>query len=95
MNYNAMKPMADYIAKIGGFGILETTWHHLRGSDWRNMYRYGAAAAWGTEVVKSPTQYDTPFGNALRMVGHDMKVIDPNDTGDVNYQIPPSWWVDN
>ena len=25
MNYNAMKPMADYIAEIGGFGFIETT----------------------------------------------------------------------
>lgn len=101
MNYNAMKPMADFIAKIGGFGYLQTTWHHLRGADWVRMYRYGSSAAWGTPVKGkgwdgsiSP-QFDTQFANALRMVGHDMKVKDYRDTGHVDYQIPPSWWIDN
>ena len=88
-NYNSMEPMADCIAKIGGFGMLETTWHHLRGGDWRNMYRFAAAAAWGTPVVTAPTQFDTPFANALRFVGQDMKVAEPEDTGDVEYQLSP------
>jgi hypothetical protein len=64
------------------------------------MYRYGSSAAWGTPVKGkgwygiSP-QFDTQFANALRMVGHDMKVTDYRDTGHVDYQIPPSWWIDN
>ena len=100
MNYNAMKPMADYIAKIGGFGFIETTWHHLRGHDWVKMYRHGASAAWGTAVRGknggSPTpQFDSEFANVLRMVGHDMKVTDYLDTGHLNYEVPPGWWVDN
>ena len=95
MNYNSMKPMADYIAKIGGFGFIETTWHHLRGDDWINMYRYASAAAWGTSVPRTPPMYNTPFGNALRLVGHDMKATDYLDTGHLNYQVPPGWWVDN
>ena len=100
MNYNAMKPMADFISKIGGFGYLQTTWHHLRGADWVRMYRYGSSAAWGTPVKGTgwygiSPQFDTQFANALRMVGHDMKVTDYRDTGHVDYQIPPSWWIDN
>ena len=100
MNYNAMKPMADFISEIDGFGYLQTTWHHLRGADWVKMYRYGASAAWGTEVqgkgMYGPTtQFDTQFANALRMVGHDMKVTDYRDSGHVDYQMPPSWWIDN
>ena len=100
MNYNAMKPMADFIAEIGGFGIVETTWHHLRGADWVKMYRYGASAAWGTPVqgtgkYGATPQYDTEFATALRLVGHDMKVTDYRDTGHLNYQIPPEWWIDN
>ena len=95
MNYNAMRPMADYIAKIGGFGFIETTWHHLRGSDWVKMYKFAAAAAWGTSVPPRPPMYDTAFGNALRLVGQDMKVGDYLDTGHLNYQVPPGWWVDN
>ena len=100
MNYNAMKPMADYIAKIGGFGIVETTWHHLRGTDWVRMFRYGASAAWGTPVrgtgVHGATpQFDTEFAVPLRLVGHDMKSTDYLDTGYLNYQVPPAWWVDN
>ena len=39
--------------------------------------------------------YDTAFGTALRLVGHDMKVTDYLDTGHLNYQVPPAWWIDN
>ncbi len=100
-NYNAMKPMADFIAEIGGFGFIETTWHHLRGGDWVKMYRYGASAAWGSSVrggggfYGATPQYDTEFSTALRLVGHDMKVTDYLDTGHVNHQVPPEWWIDN
>ena len=100
MNYNAMKPMADFIAGIGGFGIIETTWHHLRGADWVKMYRYGASAAWGTPVRGkgghgATPQFDTEFAVVLRLVGHDMGVTDYLDTGHLNYQVPPTWWIDN
>ena len=94
-NYKAMKPMADYIAKIGGFGFIETTWHHLRGDDWVQMYKSGSAAAWGTCVPPRTPMYDIAFGNALRLVGHDMKVTDYLDTGHLNEQVPPTWWIDN
>ena len=100
MNYNAMKPMADFIAGIGGFGFIETTWHHMRGRDWVKMFRYGASAAWGTPVRGTgghgaTPQFDTEFAIPLRIVGHDMKVKDYLDTGHLNYQVPPAWWVDN
>lgn len=39
--------------------------------------------------------YDTSFGTALRLVGQDMKVTDYLDTGHLNYQVPPAWWIDN
>ena len=100
-NYNAMKPMADFIAEIGGFGFIETTWHHLRGGDWVKMYRYGASAAWGTPMRGgggyhgATPQYDTEFATALRLVGHDMKVTDYLDSGHVNHQVTPEWWLDD
>jgi len=100
-NFNAMKPMADFIAQIGGFGFIETTWHHLRGGDWVKMYRYGSSAAWGTPVRGgggyhgATPQYDTEFGIALRLVGHDMKVTDYLDSGHVNRQVTPEWWIDD
>lgn len=37
MNYNAMRPMADNLARLGCYGYLQTTWHHLRGNDWVKM----------------------------------------------------------
>ena len=89
-NYNAMKPMADYISKIGGFGFIETTWHHLRGSEWERMYQSASHAAWGSMV-----SHGASFQLSLRLVGHDMKVTDYLDTGYLNYQVPPGWWVDN
>ena len=88
-NYNTMKPMADYIVKIGGFGFIETTWHHLRGKDWENMYMSAAHAAWG-----SPVSHGVSFQRSLRLVGNDMKVTDYLDTGYLNNQVPPGWWAD-
>lgn len=95
MNYRAMKPMADSMAQIGGFGLIETTWHHLRGQDWVKMYEHAAAAAWGTRMPIRAPQFDTHFSLLLRLIGHDMKITDPKDTGTLNYQIPPAWWIDN
>ena len=89
-NYNAMKPMADYIAGIGGFGFIETTWHHLRGEAWEKMYMSAAHAAWG-----SPVSHGVSFQRSLRMVGADMKIDDYLDTGHLNNQVPPAWWIDN
>ena len=99
-NYNAMKPMADFLAEIGGFGYIQTTWHHLRGADWVKMYRFGSSAAWGTPVRGkgyhgSTPQFDIEFANALRMVGHDMKVTAGRDTGIFEHQVPPAWWLDD
>ena len=59
------------------------------------MYRYGAAAAWGTPIRANSPQCDSEFDRALRFVGHDMKVKSYRDTGVVDWQIPPSWWLDN
>lgn len=94
-NYRTMKPMADFVAEIGGFGFIETTWHHLRGQEWARMYKNAAAAAWGTGVPPQTPQFDVHFALLLRLVGHDMKVTDYRDTGHVNYQIPPAWWIGN
>ena len=89
-NDTVMKSMADHIENIGGFGFIATTWHHLRGRDWEKMYKYGSYAAWG-----SPVSHDVTFQRSLRLVGNDMKVTDYLDTGYLNNQIPPSWWIDN
>ncbi len=87
-NYNAMKPMADFLVKNSGFGFIETTWHHLRGPDWDKMYTTGAYAAWGSQV-----SHGVSFQHFLRLVGYDMKVTDYQETGHYNYQISPSsWW---
>ena len=88
MNDGVMTSMANHIAAIGGFGFIETTWHHLRGSDWEKMYKWGAYAAWG-----SPVSHDVSFQRSLRLVGNDMKVTDYRDTGYLNHQVPPAWWA--
>ena len=90
LNFNTMKPMADCIARIGGFGFIETTWHHLRGHEWEKMYMSAAHAAWG-----SPVSHGVSFQRSLRLVGNDMKVKDYRDTGYYSNQIPPAWWIDN
>ena len=100
LNFNAMKPMADCIAEIGGFGFLETTWTSLHGWDWPKIYRFASAAAWGSKTPSqgrygTTPQSDVMFDRALRMVGHDMRLSDYRDTGHVDHQVPPSWWIDN
>ena len=89
MNYNAMKPMADYIAANGCFGFIETTWHRLRGKEWEKMFTSAAHAAWG-----SPVSHGVSFGRSLRMIDTDMKVKDYLDTGHLNNQVPHRWWGD-
>ena len=99
MNYNAMKPMADALAGFGGFGLLATTWNHLRGRDWVDIYRAASSAAWGTELRQKWLPYggtpqsDVMFDRALRMVGRDMKIGDYRDTGHVSWQVTPEWWL--
>ena len=61
---------------------------------WPVKYKYGSAA-WGTCIPPRTPMYDIAFGNALRLVGHDMKVTDYRDTGHLNLQVPPAWWIDN
>ena len=87
MNDTSMKPMSDHLVKIGGFGFIATTWHHLYGKDWQKMYMGAGHAAWG-----SPVSHGVSFQRSLRLVGHDMKVTDYLDTGYLNNQIPPAWW---
>lgn len=94
-NFKTMRPMADYLVRNGGFGFIETTWHHLRGSEGVRMYLYGASAAWGTDIPSRTPMLDTHMSTMLRHVGLDMKVTDPRDTGNACYQIPPEWWIDN
>jgi len=91
-NYWSMRPIADAVSKVCGFGFLETTWHHLRGQDWVSMYSFAAAAAWGSDLAPRHPQFDTRFAIPLQLVGRDMKLSDYRDTGHVNYQVPPSWW---
>lgn len=87
MNYNAMKPMADYLVANGGFGFIETTWHRMRGKEWERMFMSAAHAAWG-----SPVSHGVSFERSLRMIGTDMKVSDYLDTGHLNNQVPHRWW---
>ena len=87
MNYNVMTSMGGYLAKNGGFGFIETTWHRLRGKDWDKMFMSASHAAWGSVV-----SHGASFQRSLRLVGHDMKVTDYLDTGHLNNQIPPAWW---
>ncbi len=87
MNYKTMKPMADFIVANKCFGFIETTWHRLRGAEWERMFSHSAHAAWGT-----PVSHGVSFERSLRLVGYDMKIDEYECTGNVNYQIPPSWW---
>lgn len=86
MNCQDMMPMAQHIINKGGFGLVETTWHRLRGAQWEGMYMSASYAAWG-----SPVSHGVSFERSLRLVGTDMEVKNYLDTGHLNYQIPPSY----
>jgi hypothetical protein len=88
-NYKAMMPMANHLVKINGFGFVETTWHHLSGKEWEQMFMSAAPAAWGSSV-----SHGVSFERSLRLVGADMKVSDYLDTGHLNNQVPHRWWGD-
>lgn len=85
MNYKAMVSMGEYLAKNGGFGFIQTTWHTLSGTSWEKMYKLGSNAAWG-----SPVSHGVSFQRSLRLVGHDMKITDYRDTGYRNFQVAPA-----
>ena len=89
MNYNAMKPMADYLVANGGFGLIETTWHRMSGKNWEKMFLSASHAAWG-----SPVSHGVSFERSLRMIGRDMKLTDYLDTGHNNNQVPFRWTGD-
>ncbi len=96
-NYNSMKPMADFIREKEAFGFIATTWNCLYGVNWIKLYTAASSAAWGTPsgslgVHGDTPQFNTRFANALRAVGHDMKVKEYLDTGHLNYQMPPAFW---
>ena len=96
-NCESMRPMADFIASNNGFGFMLTTWLQMHGPKWAKMFRYAAAAAWGTPVrgtgkFGATPQHDVEFSSALRMIGHDMKVKDYKDTGVMNLQRASDWW---
>ena len=100
MNYNAMRPMADYIARIGGFGFIETTWHKLGGQDLVDMFRHASSAAWGTDVrgngrYGATPSFDTEFATVLGLVGADMKATEYGDSGAVEHQLPPACWMND
>jgi len=95
VNWKTFSKQAEYIAKHGGFGYVQTTWNNLRGNSWVAMFRCGACAAWGTPDVGCPPQYDSYFAVALRLVGQDMGVKNRENTGLVNHQTPASWTEGN
>ena len=77
--------MGEYLAKNGGFGFIQTTWHTLSAKSWEKMYKLGSNAAWG-----SPVSHGVSFQRSLRLVGGDMKNKDYLDTGYRNFQVSPA-----
>ncbi len=81
LNFAAMEPMAAFLAAHGGLGMIATTWHHLHGTDWRDIFRTAACAAWGTPPRPVAPQFDTAFAVALRLAGRDAGISGYRDTG--------------
>ena len=72
-------------------GNLQGIGRLVEGMDAEECIRKLDGIRCGWKSTSCPDQ----LANALRMVGHDMKLKDYRDTGHVDHQLPPSWWIDN
>ena len=69
-------------------GLLCTTWHGLQGTGLMNMYYHGANAAWGAPEFSGGDKRGV-VNMHIRQMGWDLGIDDYEDTGLIEYQIPP------
>ena len=75
-----------YARSNGLFGILETVWHHFRGSEFADMMKESAEAAWG-DGNRRGTVWVSPFAVHWRQVGWDMGITDSHEHGYCDTQV--------
>ena len=67
-------------------GLLVTTWNRASGGPLENEFVLGAAASWRADGTKGVDR--NVFFDHVRLVGEDMHLADPRDTGIYDYQVP-------
>lgn len=73
-------------------GILHTTWHKNYGNDYFQIYFPAADAAWGMNRERKPNDIEAcrlALAMHTRQIGWDMNVMNYNETGFAENQIPP------
>lgn len=75
-----------YARKAGLFGMLETIWHHFRGSQFASMMMRSAYAAWGVSA-KGGGEWTSPFAVHWRQTGWDMGISDYDETGFIRHTV--------
>ena len=84
-----------YMAKNGGFGLLETTWHTCKSNAFLDMFRTGAIGSWSALNPEGSKYLWNRHNEAryLRQIDTDMGTEHYEETGKlVDYQIPPFRW---
>lgn len=81
-----IRAQGRYARSNGLFGILETVWHHFRGSEFADMMKESAEAAWG-DGNRRGTVWVSPFAVHWRQVGWDMGIADPREHGYYDTQV--------
>ena len=69
------------------FGVLETVWHHFRGTEFSDMAMASANGAWRGGKTGKCGKWTTPFAVHWRQLGWDMDVKDYSATGYYNSQV--------
>ena len=78
---DGIRAQAAFAREKGLFGVLETTWHHVRGAEYGRTIQAAACGAWG----RGEALNDVLYANAWRQVGWDAGVDSYSETG----------WYDN
>ncbi|MBO7721753.1 MAG: glycoside hydrolase family 3 C-terminal domain-containing protein [Kiritimatiellae bacterium] len=77
-----------YARRHGMFGMLQTVWHHYRGTEFQRMMESASHSAWGDGGrLVEPWMQPAPFHTFWRQVGWDMGIKDHDETGFFGKQV--------
>ena len=81
-----IEAQARYAKEKHLFGVLETVWHHYRGTEFAMMMETSACGAWGKERIPR-VRRGSPFATHWRQCGWDMGITEYSETGFYDRQV--------
>ena len=83
-----IEAQSKYAIEKGLFGVLQTVWHHYRGSDFARRMEISACAVWGRGRAATGRHQGGPvFATHWRQCGWDAGVKDYSETGFFSSQV--------